>query len=69
MFLIVRLVYKQPRLKSRRVPTVTKDLQYATDDEPFAQLVNQTYDDKYLFEWEPAPPIPHKADEPGHLGK
>lgn len=77
MMLIARLVYKKaPHVVTRNysrgvsitTTNSTDEILYVPDDEPFPHLVNTKYDEKYLLEWEPAPVIPHKDDEPGHLG-
>lgn len=39
------------------------------DDEPFLELVNETYRDEDLVKWSPAPVLTGNPDEPGYLGK
>lgn len=46
-----------------------EDLPYATDDEPFLHLVNKTYNDEDLHEWEPATYNGTRPGDPGHLGE
>lgn len=45
-----------------------KEALYVSDDEDFLQLVDKTYNDNLLFEWEPAPPLHQDPNEPGYLG-
>lgn len=45
-----------------------KEVLYVSDDEDFLPLVDKTYNDKLLFEWEPAPPLHQDPNEPGYLG-
>lgn len=47
---------------------VSNVLPYARNDEPFLQLVNRTYPDDELHEWEPMSPVPGKPGEPGYMG-
>lgn len=46
-----------------------EELPYAQDNEPFLQLVDKTYSDADLYEWEPAPPVPSDPNEPGYMGE
>lgn len=50
-------------------PYTSNGLPYASDDEPFAHLVDKKYKDRYLHYWEPAPPVYRNPNEPGYMGK
>lgn len=42
---------------------------YANDDEPFLQLISETYADEDLVEWTPTVPPQGDPNEPGYMGK
>lgn len=44
------------------------DLPYAHDDEPFLELVDRTYRNDELFEWEPPSPVRGDPREHGFMG-
>lgn len=46
----------------------TDDLPYAHDDEPFLQLVDRTYRDDQLHEWEPPSAVQADPESLGYMG-